>query len=555
MKKNIGIGILLFVVLLIGGTSGFLAGKNLIDKEKNEKVEENNTVHHFSNDWNVDILTRHALPTLDRMQKEDQSKFVDSLQVMKKMEQLSIDKNHFLYPELNFASAEKICNENKIYTSSVEKQIVYEGNSSLELQKIIDENPNTIISIQSEIIEVTESIQLTSNTYLIGNHTEFIGKGVEIIFLANGVENVLIDSIQISGEVDFGIYILNSKKVGIKNSSIQGLKQKPICVIGENQFIEISNNVLDKNEAGGIWISGNTSYCLIEKNTIMDNNGTSNWMAGLVLTNIKLQNEKNIWETFDSTHHFPYKENLYAQLECPHEMIVRKNEIKNNNASGIYSDGAYACYIVENHVKGNDKEGICLDYGTIGFYLKENIFDGNGERMRQTDKDLEMDFVLNAGRMENGSAKSKLPGISLDNTAYNILENNLVINNFGGGIKMVRTTVRSLIIENVIKDNNQGQNDVFHFFGIEIGAALADVESTDMDFTPDYENIICRNVISGDHYSGVFIGEECYVNDVFDNVIMEPQMFAIEAISLKFNSIVNNLSNANSRNEYHSEEN
>lgn len=71
-----------------------------------------------------------------------------------------------------------------------------------------------------------------------------------------------------------------------------------------------------------------------------------------------------------------------------------------------------------------------------------------------------------------------------------------------------------------------------------------------MDFTPDYENIICRNSITGDHYSGIFVGENCYVNDIFDNVIMEPQMFAVEAISVRFNSIVNNLSNAGIRNEY-----
>ena len=71
-----------------------------------------------------------------------------------------------------------------------------------------------------------------------------------------------------------------------------------------------------------------------------------------------------------------------------------------------------------------------------------------------------------------------------------------------------------------------------------------------MDFTPDFENIICRNVISGNHYSGVFIGEDGYVNDIFDNIVIGPQMFAIEAISSKFNSIINNFSNADIRNEY-----
>lgn len=161
-----------------------------------------------------------------------------------------------------------------------------------------------------------------------------------------------------------------------------------------------------------------------------------------------------------------------------------------------------------------------------------------------------MDFVLGAGRMEDGSAKAKLPGVSLDNTAYNILENNIVTGNYGGGIKMVRTAVRNLISENIIRDNNMGQNDVYHFFGIEAGYAAADVETGDLDFAPDFENIICRNSITGNHYAGVFIGADCYVNDVFDNVIMEPGEFAVEAVSTKFNSIINNISNAEIRNEY-----
>lgn len=275
-------------------------------------------------------------------------------------------------------------------------------------------------------------------------------------------------------------------------------------------------------------------------------------MAGIALTNIVPNNKYNIWETFNEARHFPSRENYYAQLDSPHEIIFRNNQVNYNNASGIYSDGAYMCYVVNNTVDQNDKEGICLDYATIGFYLKENVFRGNGRRARQTDEDLSMDFVLEAGKMDDGSAKSKLPGVSLDDTAYNILENNIVIGNYGGGIKMVRSAIRTLIMENIVKDNNMGQNDAFHFFGIELGSAAGDVNgaNTAMSPMPDYENIICRNIITGSHYSGIFVGEECYVNDIFDNVIMEPQMFAVEAISNKFNSIVNNLSNAGIRNEY-----
>lgn len=345
------------------------------------------------------------------------------------------------------------------------------------------------------------------------------------------------------------MYFVDCTNIKVTDSKINGMLQKSICIIGTTNGLSIINNEMCDNQAGGIYIAGNVSNGIIELNDIKNNGGTSNWMAGIVLTNALPSDKYNIWENFDKAHHLPYKENLYTQLNCPNELIIRNNQIIYNNSSGIYSDGGYLCYILNNTVYQNDKEGICLDYGTIGFYLKENVFKANGRRIRQSDEDLRMDFVLDAGRMDDSSAKSKLPGVSLDNTAYNILENNIVVNNYGGGIKMVRTTVRSLIMENIIRDNNMGQNDNFHFFGIEIGAAVADVESTDMDFTPDFENIICRNSITGNHYSGVFVGEDCYVNDIFDNIIMESQMFAIEAISKKFNSIVNNISNSKIRNE------
>jgi parallel beta-helix repeat protein len=363
-------------------------------------------------------------------------------------------------------------------------------------------------------------------------------------------KDVIIESCVINGGADYGLFAIDVNNLQVANCKFNGLGQKPICIVGESQYFKIDSNDFGGNFAGGIYVSGNIGYGIIENNNIHDNYGTSNWMAGIVLTNVESTEPMNIWETFDEAHHFPQKEDLYSQVKAPHNILIENNEVCDNNASGIYSDGAYNCFVVNNDVIRNDKEGICLDYGTIGFYLCHNLFDGNGCRARQTDEDLSMDFVLDAGRMDDGSAKSKLPGVSLDNTAYNILENNIVINNYGGGIKMVRTTIRTLIYENIIKDNNKGQNDSFHFFGIELGSAIADVEASDMDFTPDYENIICRNTISGNHYSGIFVGDEGYVNDIFDNVIMESQMFAIEDISLRFNSIVNNVSDADNRIEF-----
>lgn len=567
MKKGriVGAVIVLYCAVVFGvflGKTGFFGtathtsiGGNEITTEDTTNIETNIGMiegQHlkFTSDINTDILSRHALPSLERMEKSDQEKYVNNLQVMKKIELLGINKKDFLYPELKMSDIEKKIDVlNDMFNEDKEK-IIFSGTTSEELQQIIDNNPNTIIELDTKQIQLHNTIYLKDNTTINGNGTEFFAEDIRYGFIAENVSNVFINNINIQGNIEYGMYFVDCTNIKVTDSKINGMLQKSICIIGTTNGFSITNNEMCDNQAGGIYIAGNVSNGIIELNDIKNNGGTSNCMAGIVLTSDNPKNKWDIWDNYDSKHRGAYRDNLFEQTMAPHNIILKNNYIFRGNSSGIYFDGTYGCFVIDNKVNQNDKEGICLDHGTIGAYVKGNTFEENGRKIRQTDEDLQLDFVLESGRMEDGSAKSKLPGVSLDNTAYNILENNIVVNNYGGGIKMVRTTVRSLIMENIIRDNNMGQNDNFHFFGIELGAAPAGSESIAMDFTSDFENIICRNSITGNHYSGVFIGEGCYVNDVFDNVIMEPQMFAIEAISKKFNSIVNNISNSKIRNEF-----
>ena len=63
-----------------------------------------------------------------------------------------------------------------------------------------------------------------------------------------------------------------------------------------------------------------------------------------------------------------------------------------------------------------------------------------------SDEDLEADFVLELGRLEDGSSPAKLPGISLDNTAYNVIYNNVILENYGSGVKAVRSAFCNTIL-------------------------------------------------------------------------------------------------------------
>ena len=46
-------------------------------------------------------------------------------------------------------------------------------------------------------------------------------------------------------------------------------------------------------------------------------------------------------------------------------------------------------YVIDNCIEDNEKEGMCLDYGTFGTYVSGNTIRRNGDRNRQTDEDLE----------------------------------------------------------------------------------------------------------------------------------------------------------------------
>ncbi len=562
MKKGRVIGFLVAVCCAV--LLGMILGRQIVFDKHGLNMEESSTKEsedtnvivgqdqNFTSDINTDILSRHSLPALERMEKNDQDQYVNGLEVIGKAALIGIDKEKLLYPEIMISDLEKRISVIANGYDGSRESVAFQGTTSEELQQVIDDHSDAIIDIQVDEIQLHNTVILKDNTVINGNGVTFRADGLQFGFVGENASNIYINDICIEGNIEYGIYLVDCSGISVSSCEINGMQQKAMCIIGTTKGLAVTNNQMCNNQSGGLFIAGNVSDGIVDSNNILDNGGTSNWMAGIVLTSVVPNDKYNIWEMFDETHHFPHRGNYHAQIDCPHELIISNNRVMYNTASGIYSDGAYMCYVLNNTVYQNDKEGICLDYATIGFYLKENVVKENGRRARQTDEDLRMDFVLEAGKMEDGSAKAKLPGVSLDDTAYNVIENNIVANNYGGGIKMVRTTVRTLILENIVRDNNMGQNDMFHFFGIELGAAAGDVNgaNTAATFMPDYENIICRNSITGNHYSGIFVGEECYVNDIFDNVIMESQMFAVEAISKKYNSIVNNLSSAGIRNEY-----
>lgn len=487
-----------------------------------------------------DIIRSNDLPSLERMSSDDSSEIMSELQVLKRIESFGIDVDQIYTPEYNWKKLyEDSLNTVDVMLNTFEDEKYFEGKTASELNKFLKSNEGNKIIINVSEIKLDETIIVPANTWLVGNDVKVKtnkDSSVEYGILIENVSNVCVEGFHFTGNVKHAIYIISVDSVLINNNTIEESFNKGIVVMGDCQYVNLVRNSIFNNGDGAIFLNGKIGNCIIENNVINGNLGAGNLSAAITLSSLPIE---NIYTPYN-----PEKdEYLYEIFNVPFNNVIRENTIKYGYSSGIYSHGGYQNYIIDNQIIECDKEGMCLDFGTFGTYVSSNVIINNGGRNRQSDSDLENDFIGMIGRMEDGSSPAKLPGISLDNAAYNLLIGNKISENFGSGVKMVRSCYRNLIMNNEISDNNYGENEQFHFFGVELGYAKEpDKPVVGMDFTADYENIICRNLITGKHYSGVYLAEETYCNDLFDNVIMGSEMFSVECLSDKFNSVVGNCS-------------
>lgn len=485
------------------------------------------------------IMTANKLPALSRMAAEDSKKYMGNLQVLQKIEKLGIDTASFETPELNWKNVYNRVSDTMQKENTFSDKISFTGSTASQLNTLIAQSTDAYITIESSTVRMDEPISMKSGIALDAAGVTFTGSTDDRVaqaVIAEDCTNFALYNLNLTaGCYEYGIYIIRSNTFTIENCTISNALYKGLVMMGENKNFTIRNNTVSYNGNGAVFLNGNISNGIIAGNDVVDNYGTRNLTAGIVMTSMEIDDYYTAYNEFKDEH-------LYNLLDTPHDIVLYQNNVKHNNSSGIYSDGAYQIYIVENIIYQNDKEGMCLDYGTFGAYVSNNIVKENGGRLRQSDEDLEADFVTTFGRLSDGSSPAKLPGISIDNSAYNTIVNNNVTQNYGSGVKMVRSGYRNIIMQNTVSDNNKGKSDDFHFFGIEIGhESTPDEPVKGLDFTASYENIVCRNIVTGSNYAGVFLAVESYCNDVFDNTILGSEWYAIECHSNMFNSMLNNI--------------
>ena len=394
------------------------------------------------------------------------------------------------------------------------------------------------IVFSTDTIDVDEPITPGNNQVLDFANVKLNNTMPESEFMADllieGKSNVVISNLVIEDAPKYGIYIIDSKDVDIINSSVKNAEIKGLAIMGDNDNFLIDNVQIENNKDGGAYFDGDVKNGVVENSSFSNNGGASNHSAGLVLSSFEILNKKTVYN--------PWKDELLVdKTKAPNNIVFIGNNILGNNSSGLYSEAGYCNYFMNNNIADNDKEGMCLDYASFGNYLSKNTYRSNGWRGRQTDQNLKDDFIYEHGRLEDGSSPCKVPGLSLDNAAYNTIDNNEFLDNYGSGVKTVRSAFRNTVSNNRMINNNKGQNKEFHFYGVELGfAEKPDEPVKGLDFFPSNENTIISNYIDGNHYAGIFLAVKCRDNTIRDNTIKNSLYKDIEDISRSRNTIENN---------------
>lgn len=305
----------------------------------------------------ISLIKENNLPSLSRMSEEDTKKYMSELQVLKKIEKLGIDPAQFETPELNWKNTYNTVDNAINNRTKYQNDVRFNGSTASELNALIATSDSAYITIESDKIILDETINLKSDIGINASKTEFVpgSKVIDKAVMAEDCDNISLDYFKLeNGGYNYALYIIRTNNFSIKGCTFSNSTYKGLVVMGTcTNFVMLDNNVT-YNGNGGVFLNGNISNGIIKNNDIEENYGTRNLTAGMVMTSMTIDDYYTAYNEFKDEH-------LYDLLDTPHDIVLYQNRVQHNNSSGIYSDGAYNIYIIENIIYKNEKEGMCLD--------------------------------------------------------------------------------------------------------------------------------------------------------------------------------------------------
>lgn len=404
-------------------------------------------------------------------------------------------------------------------------------NLAKEQKHIVHLSANTSITLDQPLV-LREDVFINGHDAHFISNTEITPACIVVNQHRTGLSNVTVET------RGLGILIQKANHVVLHNIQMSHCR-RGIAILEDAHFIEMSELFIEHPDAG-ILVQGDISHLWLHHSSVLNGKRADNGGAGILFTDARTRDEieAHSWGEALTEALWP------IEVPAPHAALVEYSSFSGHVAQGVYIDGGYGIVIQNNVIADNDKEGICLDFGAVNNVILENSFIHNGCRARQSDESLKADLIFHYGKLADNSAVSKLPAISIDNAAQNIILWNIIREGAGDGVKIVRTGIRNFIIFNIISDNNKGESNQLHFSGVLLGSAKLeegiDPNQHPLDFLPAVENIVAGNIIYGSHFMGILVDRDATFNDIYDNMVRHYRRLPFARANKRHNGLIGN---------------
>lgn len=257
--------------------------------------------------------------------------------------------------------------------------------------------------------------------------------------------------------------------------------------------------------------------------------------SGMLLADWRLLPEMDPLDFNAQAHHAGSVVGFSADDPGPVRIDIEQCTFRGNRKMGICTDGAGLMRVVQCVIADNQCEGMTLDNGAWCCLVQQCHIYGNGRRGLQHAGELQEDFVEESGLLEDRTSRVKLPGVSMDNAAYCTVSNNLIENNYGDGVKFVRSAYRCVVAHNSILSNNVGFSENHPHYGVHLD--YHPQQRPGQVTFPAFCITVAFNTIRGPHCAGINLSRGCTGNEIHANHIEGALWRPIDNMSLAPNEI------------------
>jgi len=436
---------------------------------------------------------RYDLSTMDNLTTEKYS----VVRVIRRMKALGLNRDELLdpIPQMNRIETEVANALNGLPTEVVE----FTGNTVKDLNEFMQDNVGKIVRLTQDI--QVKQVPLGPNTtnkdigeIRIPSNVILDGAGYSLKQACADDELPTVGVVFRYNDMKDGYQEKVSDHCGVWN--LTASIPYTGCTLETNgaDYFSIKGNNFSNAEISGILISksfGETKYGVISGNTLsakQDALGVHGEAHMLVIegNTVKDAGHYGVMISYLDAHELVPVE---QEIGGPHDIVVKNNLVNGAGHCAMYCLGTYQVYLTGNELCNSQLEGICFDSGCIG-----NYFYGN--------------------KVHHTALGGGLPGVSIDNGIYNIVDNNEIYDNDCVGIKIVRAGYGSVIVNNTCANNNHGSSaGQKGNIGISIEVKGISPESADAEYVNILDvygsdsNVVYNNTVHGGHYHAIAISE------------------------------------------------